>query len=374
MTTSPRMDDLRASMSEINDTLLVALNEFFAVAQQIGAEKTRLGLELFDPEREAAMLQALMLENQRRGGALPADVLQRVFKELFRQSIELMGRARTRSLRVHREPGETGLVVTIPLPDGDAVAVGGPWPVFFGGPCAVESREQMMATAARLRELGVRVLRGGAFKPRTSPYSFQGLEEAGLKIMREAADAHGMAIVTEALSVREVDVVAAYADVLQVGARNMSNFSLLKEVGRAGKPVFLKRGMAATVDELLLAAEYVHLGGESRIILCERGVRTFETRTRNTLDIAAVPLLKDLSVLPVVVDVSHALGRKDIALPVARAALAAGADGVMFEAHANPAQALSDCDQQLDPDETGAFMAAMEAFMPAILELRNAHA
>ncbi|RME29542.1 MAG: 3-deoxy-7-phosphoheptulonate synthase, partial [Deltaproteobacteria bacterium] len=224
------------------------------------------------------------------------------------------------------------------------------------GPCAVESRSQMEMVAEGLARLGVHVLRAGCFKPRTSPYSFQGMGEPGLKLLAEVAPRFGMVTVTEVVDTRHVELVAGYADMLQVGTRNMSNFALLKEVGASGKPVLLKRGMAATVGEFLLAAEYVWSQGNHRIILCERGIRTFENETRNTLDVSAIAVLKRKSHLPVIADVSHAAGRKDILPELACAALAAGADGIMVEVHPFPAVARSDGQQQLDLDEFGAML------------------
>jgi 3-deoxy-7-phosphoheptulonate synthase/chorismate mutase len=215
----------------------------------------------------------------------------------------------------------------------------------------VESEDQMGRAAAGLARLGVGLIRGGAFKPRTSPYSFQGLGLRGLEILRAAADRHGMAVVTEVMDPREAETVARYTDIIQIGARNMYNYDLLREVGRCGRPVFLKRGMSASLEELMWAAEYVALSGEERIILCDRGVRTFTRETRNSLDIASVPLLRRMTALPVAVDVSHAAGRRDILVPLSRAALAAGAQLLMVEVHPNPAAARSDSTQQLSLEE-----------------------
>jgi 3-deoxy-7-phosphoheptulonate synthase / chorismate mutase len=346
--TAYSLEELRARMSLVNESLMENLNEYFRVAGEIGAAKDALGLPHYDAARESEMLGELLKKNP---GPMPDDLLKKVFNEIFRASVEVMSRKKERTLKVLRLPGAPDAVVM-----AGNVAIGGGEPVLFGGPCAVEGREQMRATARRLSSLGVKVLRGGAFKPRTSPYSFQGLEEEGLKILRETADEFGMSVVTEVLGARDVELVSRYADMLQIGTRNMFNYSLLKEAGKAAKPVFLKRGMMATIDEFILAAEYIYLGGNENIVLCERGIRTFETQTRNTLDLAAVALLKKSTALPVVVDLSHALGRKDVMKPLAYAALAAGADGLMFEAHYRPAVALSDCDQQLDPDETEEFV------------------
>ncbi len=231
------------------------------------------------------------------------------------------------------------------------IPIGGEGIVVMAGPCAVESAEQINTIAAAVARAGARVLRGGAFKPRTSPYSFQGLGVEGLKLLREAADAHGMLVVTEAMDASQVEVVARYADIIQIGARNMQNFVLLREMGKAEKPVLLKRGFSATIKEFLMAAEYIMSEGNERVILCERGIRTFSDFTRFTLDLAAVPVLKRETHLPVIVDPSHATGRRDMVIPLARAAVAAGADGVMVEVHHRPEEALSDGPQALLPEQ-----------------------
>jgi 3-deoxy-7-phosphoheptulonate synthase len=223
--------------------------------------------------------------------------------------------------------------------------------VVIAGPCAVESRDQMMKTAEAVKKAGADMLRGGAFKPRTSPHSFQGLGEEGLKILREAGDAFDMPVVTEVLDPRHVPLVSRYADVLQIGTRNMQNFPLLREVGRSGMPVLLKRGMSNTIEEWLSALDYILLEGNDNVILCERGIRTFSDSSRFTLDIAAVPALRELTILPVIVDPSHAAGRRELVIPLARAAKAVGADGIMVEVHPDPNKALSDGRQSLSLDE-----------------------
>jgi len=229
-----------------------------------------------------------------------------------------------------------------------SVVFGGPQVVVMAGPCAVESREQVMASGEFMQHLGVPVMRGGAYKPRTSPYSFQGMGVDGLKLLAEARERFGVMIVTEAVDHGSLHHVAEYADIIQIGARNMQNFELLKAVGQTGKPVLLKRGLSATIDEWLMAAEYIAAHGNLNIILCERGIRTYETKTRNTLDISAIPVVKQLSHLPVVIDPSHAAGTWQWVAPLARAAVAAGADGLIIEAHPNPAEALSDGPQSLN--------------------------
>jgi 3-deoxy-7-phosphoheptulonate synthase len=233
----------------------------------------------------------------------------------------------------------------------NGVRIGGRDIVLIAGPCSVESEEQILRTARRVRAAGATILRGGAFKPRTSPYSFQGLGREGLKLLALARQETGLAVVTEALDAEGVELVAEYGDIIQIGARNMQNYALLREAGRAGKPVLLKRGMSATIKELLLAAEYILLEGESRVILCERGVRSFDHHARNLLDLTAIPSVKELSHLPIIADPAHGTGHRDKVPPMARAAVAAGADGIMVEVHPDPASALSDGAQSLTPDQ-----------------------
>jgi len=246
------------------------------------------------------------------------------------------------------------------------VPIGGTALVVMAGPCAVESRDQILAVAREVQRLGARLLRGGAFKPRTSPYSFQGLGEDGLKLLAEARDATGLPVVTEVLDTENVELVAGYADAFQIGARNMQNFELLKRVGKAGKPVLLKRGMSATLEELLLAAEYVMAEGNPNVVLCERGVRTFSDFTRNTLDLAIVPAVERLSHLPIVVDPSHGTGRRDKVIPMSCAAVAAGADGIVVEVHHKPEEALSDGPQALTPALFGDLMAKIRPIAAAL--------
>lgn len=233
--------------------------------------------------------------------------------------------------------------------------IGGDSQTLIAGPCSVESKEQLETVGSALKKVGLTVLRGGGFKPRTSPYSFQGLGEDGLKIMKDVADEMGLVTISEIMSPDQIDVASKYIDILQIGARNMQNFELLKAVGQTKKPVLLKRGLSATLEEFMLAAEYLLHHGNDQVMLIERGIRTFETATRNTLDISAVPILKQEIHLPVLVDVSHSTGRKDILLPCTKAALAAGADGIMVEVHPDPKNALSDGKQQLTMDEFQAF-------------------
>ncbi len=249
---------------------------------------------------------------------------------------------------------------------GKGVAVGGEQVVTMAGPCSVESAEQMETIAAWVAKQGVRVLRGGAFKPRTSPYSFQGLGKKGLQLMRAAADAHSLLVVSEVMDHTQIPLMMDFVDVLQVGARNMQNYNLLREVGKVSKPVLLKRGISATLEELLLSAEYIMMGGNYNVILCERGIRTFESYTRNTLDISAIPVIQKLSHLPIIVDPSHGTGRRDKVPPMARAALAAGADGLLIEVHNEPEKALSDGAQSLYPAQFEQLMKELRMIAPAV--------
>ncbi len=246
------------------------------------------------------------------------------------------------------------------------VRIGGDEVLVIAGPCSAESEEQVEAAAAVLAKAGAKMLRGGAFKPRSSPYSFQGLGEEGLKLLRSAADRHNLKLVSEVMDISQIELVARYADMLQVGARNMQNFTLLRELGRIRTPVLLKRGISATIEEWLLSAEYVLSGGNTDVVLCERGIRTFERYTRNTLDISAVPVIHKLSHLPIIVDPSHGIGLRDKVAPMARAAVAAGADGLIIEVHPDPDHALSDGAQSLFPGQFEHLMAELRIIAPAI--------
>jgi 3-deoxy-7-phosphoheptulonate synthase len=252
-------------------------------------------------------------------------------------------------------------VITI----GD-VRIGGDEVIVMAGPCSAESEEQVEATTAAVKRAGAKILRGGAFKPRSSPYSFQGLGEAGLKMLRAAADRHDLHLVTEVMEIKQIPLIEQYADIFQVGARNMQNYSLLRELGHARKPVLLKRGISATIEEWLLSAEYVLAGGNMDVMLCERGIRTFESYTRNTLDISAIPVVQKLSHLPVVVDPSHGTGRRDKVAPMARAAVAAGADALLIEVHCDPDHAKSDGAQSMFPAQFERLMAELRIIAPAI--------
>ena len=274
------------------------------------------------------------------------------------------------------KPGSTNLSVPVRMEIGmqqektlvnvSGVEFGGNEAVIIAGPCSVESREQLFETAKAAKKGGARILRGGAFKPRTSPYKFQGLGVEGLKLLHEVNREIGLPIVTEVMDTRQVDLVAGYADMLQVGSRNMHNYSLLKEVGMVRKPILLKRGMMATIEELLLAAEYILNQGNTQVVLCERGIRTFETATRNTLDLSAVPMLKHLSSLPVIVDPSHGTGIRWMVPAMAKAAIAAGADGLIMEIHHKPEEALCDGQQSLYPDDFYCLMKDLKKVAAAV--------
>jgi len=273
---------------------------------------------------------------------------------------------------VHRISSPYKLVARSFRPEGtvvrfaNGVTIGGEDVVIMAGPCSVESREQIFAVAESVAQSGARFLRGGAFKPRSSPYSFQGLGEDALKLLREAADKNGLLVVTEVMEISQIPLMLPYVDILQVGARNMQNFNLLRELGKVRKPVLLKRGIAATIEELLLSAEYLLAGGNYEVIVCERGIRTFETYTRNTLDISAIPIVKKLSHLPIVADPSHGTGRRDKVAPMGRAAIAAGADGLLIEVHNAPDKALSDGAQSLYPDQFAKLMGELRVIAPAV--------
>lgn len=244
--------------------------------------------------------------------------------------------------------------------------VGGDEVIVMAGPCSVESEEQIAAAAVAVKKAGAKVLRGGAFKPRSSPYSFQGLGEEGLQLMRAAADAEGLKVASEVMDVSQIELLAKYADILQVGARNMQNYTLLRELGRSKTPILLKRGISATIEEWLLSAEYLLAGGNSNVMLCERGIRTFESYTRNTMDISAIPVVQKLSHLPIVADPSHGTGIRDHVAPMARAAIAAGADGLIIEVHPDPDNALSDGAQSIFPNQFDRLMAELRIIAPAI--------
>lgn len=348
------MEQLRDSMDSVNLELLKLINQRADIVKQIGEIKEQQGMNRFDPVREREMLNKLVENND---GPFENTTVEHIFKEIFKASLELQEDDHRKALLVSRKKKPEDTVIDI---KGEKVGDGQTHFVF--GPCAVESYEQTSEVAAAVKQRGVKLLRGGAFKPRTSPYDFQGLGIEGLQILKQVADEHDLAVISEIVNPAHIKQAADYLDVIQIGARNMQNFELLKAAGDVNKPILLKRGLSATISEFINAAEYIISRGNGNIILCERGIRTYEKATRNTLDISAVPILKQETHLPVMVDVTHSTGRRDLLLPTAKAALAIGADGVMAEVHPDPAVALSDSAQQMDIPTFNSFMDELEKF------------
>ena len=314
------VDDICRRVTEMGYAPHVIRGEFKTIVAAVGEERGRPDLRLLEA---VEIVESVM-------------PVQQPFKLASRE--------------VRQEPSEVRV---------NGVVIGGKDIVVMAGPCSVESEAQVLEVADRVKESGARILRGGAFKPRTSPYAFQGLKEQGLKYLAEARKRTGLPVVTEVLETESVEMVAEYSDILQIGARNIQNFTLLRRVGEMGKPVLLKRGMATSIQEFLLSAEYILAAGNPNVILCERGIRTFETSTRFTLDLNAVPVLKKLSHLPVVVDPSHGTGHWDLVAPMAKGAVACGADGLIIEVHPKPEEALSDGPQSLKPDKFGKLMSEL---------------
>jgi 3-deoxy-7-phosphoheptulonate synthase len=334
--------------------MIVAMQEL-ASEEQIQSVIERLVELGFEVHRSTGKLQTVL-------GAVGARV------DFDIRDVEVMNGVK----EVHRISSPYKLVArsfraegtTVKLRNG--ISIGGEEVPVMAGPCSVESREQLFTIAEIVSQAGARLLRGGAFKPRSSPYSFQGLGEDGLKLLKEAGDKFGLLVITEVMEISQIPLMEPYVDVYQVGARNMQNFNLLRELGKVRKPVMLKRGIAATIEEMLLSAEYIMAGGNYEIILCERGIRTFETYTRNTLDISAIPIVHKLSHLPITADPSHGTGRRDKVSPMARAAVAAGADAVIVEVHHQPDKALSDGAQSLYPEQFRKLMDELRMIAPAV--------
>ncbi|MCM3757500.1 bifunctional 3-deoxy-7-phosphoheptulonate synthase/chorismate mutase [Sporosarcina aquimarina] len=349
------LEELRSQVTELNVKILELINDRTAVVQEIGKVKEKQGVNRYDPVREREMLDFLKDANK---GPIPNGILEQVFKGIFMSALEIQEDEQKKALLVSRKRKAEDTIVDI---NGEKIGDGTPSFVF--GPCAVESYEQVLAVAQSIKAKGLTMMRGGAYKPRTSPYDFQGLGLEGLKILKRVSDETGLSIVTEIITPSHLEEALDYIDVIQIGARNMQNFELLKEAGKANKPVLLKRGLAATIDEFIHAAEYIMSKGNTQIMLCERGIRTYERATRNTLDISAVPILKQETHLPVFVDVTHSTGRKDLLIPTAKAAIAVGADGVMAEVHPDPAVALSDSAQQMNIEQFDEFYEEMQRFM-----------
>ena len=334
------LDLLRQQANELNLQILKLSNERGRIVQEIGKAKEAQGINRYDPVRERAMLNEIIENND---GPFENSTIQHIFKEIFKAGLELQEDDHSKALLVSRKKKPENTIVDL---KGEKIGDGEQR--FIVGPCAVESYEQVAEVAAAAKKQGLKLLRGGAFKPRTSPYDFQGLGVEGLQILKRVADEYDLAVISEIVNPQHIEEAIDYIDVIQIGARNMQNFELLKAAGSVKKPVLLKRGLAATLKEFINAAEYIMSQGNDQIILCERGIRTYETATRNTLDISAVPILKQETHLPVFVDVTHSTGRRDLLLPTAKAALAIGADGVMAEVHPDPSVALSDSAQQMD--------------------------
>ncbi|ACL75970.1 bifunctional 3-deoxy-7-phosphoheptulonate synthase/chorismate mutase [Ruminiclostridium cellulolyticum] len=339
---SKSLKAIRQEIDNINDSILEMLNKRTELIKEITDLKDQNGSEYFDPERETEMMKKVLSKNS---GPLYNELIREVFSAIFSTSLKFMGISRQKKLLVSSSSNACFKSIN------EMFGLGNNEPVIIAGPCAVETPEYLETIAKHLRDKNIRFIRAGAYKPRSSPYDFQGLKENGLKILQDVSKRYGLFSITEVVDTRDVNLVTQYVDILQIGARNMQNFELLKEVGKTNHPVLLKRGISATIQELMLAAEYIALKGNNKIILCERGIRTYETKTRNTLDISSIPIIKKETHLPIVADISHSLGRKDIVNNIAKAVLAAGADGIMVEVHPIPELALSDSKQQLNLSE-----------------------
>lgn len=338
--THKSLEELREQLDELNLVILDAITKRATIVQQIGKVKSKQGIDKFDPIREKKMLDELVARND---GPFDDNTVRYLFKQIFKASLDLQQDDQKKVLLVSRKQQNEDTVVQIGNEE-----VGNGEKMMIAGPCSVESEEQVREVAKALMKKRIPFLRGGAFKPRTSPYDFQGLGVKGLKILRKVADEFDLKVVSEIVSPEHIEFATDYVDVIQIGARNMQNFELLKRAGQVSTPVLLKRGMSATIEEFMFAAEYIVSQGNSQVMLCERGIRTYEKATRNTLDISAVPILKQETHLPVIVDITHSTGRRDILLPIAKSALAAGANGIMVEVHPEPAVALSDAKQQIN--------------------------
>jgi len=353
MSPQSRLQSLRGEIDKINLQILELLNKRAEIASDIGHVQQEMGTRFYDPEREAQMLTALQRANN---GPFSNETIQHLFREIFRASLALEETEARAKIMVQRKSPDEQTIITLP----DGTEIGNGKFEIIAGPCAVESLEQMDEAAAALAERGVRILRGMGYKPRTSPYDFQGLGEEGLQIARQVANKYDMMITSEVLDMSLIPMMSDYVDIFWVGARNMQNSFLLRAMGKIKQPVILKRNFGANLKEFIYAAEYIVSSGNPNVILMERGIRTFSDWTRNTLDISAVPLLKMETHLPVIVDISHSAGRRDIANPLGKAAKAVGADGLMVEVHPNPPVAMSDAKQQLSIPEFHNLMDALE--------------
>ncbi len=343
------VSELRAQVDEINMQLLDLLTRRAKVVSEIGKLHTNMGVAHYDPSREAQMLTTLEQANK---GPFSNETIKALFREIFRASLEMEEQQARAKIRVQRHSPDERTVIR--MPDGYEIGAGN-FSVIAGS-CAVENYEQIEEVGAALAARGVRIMRGMAYKPRTSPYEFQGLGEQGLQIARQVADKYNLYVISEIMDLSQIPMMMDYVDIFWVGARNMQNSFLLKALGKIDRPVVLKNGLAATMEEFLYAAEYIVSSGNPNVMLIMRGIRTFEKWTRNTLDMGTIAVLKQESHLPVIVDISHSSGRRDIAKPLARAARALGADGLMVEVHPNPPVAMSDAKQQLTIPEFNAMM------------------
>lgn len=345
--------ELRSQIDEINMQLLELLNQRAKVASEIGKIQMESGTQIYDPQRESQMLTDLQMANQ---GPFSNETISSLFKEIFKATLALEEKEARANILVQRKSPDQKTIIEMP----DGTTIGNSEFQVIAGPCAIESYEQYEEVAAALVEEGIKIMRAMAFKPRTSPYDFQGLGEPGLKIARQVANKYGLMLVSEVLDASQLPMMDDYVDMFWIGARNMGNSFLLRGVGKMNKPVVLKRHFGANLKEFVYAAEYIMSEGNDQIILMERGIRTFSNWTRNTLDIGAVPLLQMETHLPVIVDVSHSAGRRDLANPFARIAKASGADGLMVEVHPNPSVAMSDAKQQLSIPQFKDMMAELK--------------
>lgn len=352
--TDNNLQELRSQVDVINLQILELLNKRASIAADIGKVQAQLGTSFYDPQREAFMLEQLERNNK---GPFSNETIKALFREIFRASMALEEKEARAKILVQRKSPDQSTVIT--LPDALTQIGGGGFSVIAGS-CAVESYDQMDTVAAALSERGIKLMRGMAYKPRTSPYDFQGMGEEGLKIARQVANKYGMFVVSEIMDKSQIEMFSDYVDVFWVGARNMQNSFLLNALGKVRQPVILKNGLASTMEEFLYGAEYIVSSGNPNVILISRGIRTYEKWTRNTLDIGGIAVLKLESHLPLIVDISHSAGRRDIAIPMAKAAKASGADGLMVEVHPNPPVAMSDAKQQLSIPQFNALMDALE--------------
>jgi 3-deoxy-7-phosphoheptulonate synthase / chorismate mutase len=352
--TDNNLQELRSQVDVINLQILELLNKRASIAADIGKVQAQLGTSFYDPQREAFMLEQLERNNK---GPFSNETIKALFREIFRASMALEEKEARAKILVQRKSPDQSTVIT--LPDALTQIGGGGFSVIAGS-CAVESYDQMDTVAAALSERGIKLMRGMAYKPRTSPYDFQGMGEEGLKIARQVANKYGMFVVSEIMDKSQIEMFSDYVDVFWVGARNMQNSFLLNALGKVRQPIILKNGLASTMEEFLYGAEYIVSSGNPNVILISRGIRTYEKWTRNTLDIGGIAVLKLESHLPLIVDISHSAGRRDIAIPMAKAAKASGADGLMVEVHPNPPVAMSDAKQQLSIPQFNALMDALE--------------